>query len=129
LNNFRQNVPGTANGQLTADLTAGASETFTCGSAKATLQIPICNRGADAIGQGVDVAFYDGTTLVCSTTTTKPLQPGECETVSCVWDNPPQNSGSEKDITVTVDPNNKFTECHEGNNQGTIYGVYCKSVT
>jgi hypothetical protein len=129
LNNYRQNVPGTPNGQLTADLTAGASETFTCGGIKANLQVPICNRGADAIGSGADVGFYDGATKVCSGKTSKSLQPGECELVSCTWDSPPQSGANKKDITVKVDDGGKFTECHEGNNQGTIYGVFCKGVS
>jgi len=128
LNNFRQNVPGTADGNLTADLTAGASETFSCGGTKATLSSPICNRGSDAIGAGVSVAFYDGQTKVCEATTKKPLQPGECETVSCLWDSPPQNQTSKKDIRVVADDSNHSTECSEGNNEGVVYGVFCKGV-
>lgn len=43
---------------------------------------PICNRGATAVGAGVDVGFCNATTAVCSAKTTKNLQPGECESVS-----------------------------------------------
>lgn len=123
LNNFRQNVPGTADGKLTADLTAGASETFVCGGTKATFSVPICNRGADAIGAGVLVAFYDDAELICSTQTTTALQPGECETVSCSWDTPPTAQGT--DVRVVVDDDGSLTECHEGNNEGVVYGVFC----
>jgi len=126
LNNFRQNVPGTADGKLTADLTAGASQTFVCGGSTATLRAPICNRGADAIGAGAVVGFYDGTTLVCTTQTTTALQPGDCETVSCQWDSPPSNDGDKTDVRVVVDDSAGFTECHEGNNEGVVYGVFCK---
>jgi len=129
LNNFRQNVPGTADGKLTGDLTAGASETFVCGGTSATLSAPICNRGADAIGAGAIVVFYDGNTKVCSVETTKPLQPGQCEVVSCEWLSPPQAESEKKDIRVVTDDAGTFTECHEGNNEGIVYGVFCKPPT
>jgi hypothetical protein len=129
LNNFRQNVPGTPNGTLTADLTAGASQSFSCQGTEAVLQAPVCNRGADAIGAGVSVGFYDGSTLVCSTATQTPLEPGECETASCTWPSPPTTGTDNKDITVVVDDTHTFTECHEGNNQGVVYGVFCQPPT
>jgi hypothetical protein len=125
LNNFRQNVPGTADGKLMADLTAGASETFVCGGTKATLSAPVCNRGADAIGDGVMVAFYDGAELICSAQTTTALQPGECEKVSCTWDTPPTAQGERTDVRVVVDADGYLTECHKGNNEGVVYGVFC----
>jgi len=88
LNNFRQNVPGTPNGQSTADPTAGASSAVVCGAGGATLKVDVCNRGADAMGAGVKVGFYDGAQKICETETTQPLQPGECEQVSCLWHAP-----------------------------------------
>lgn len=119
-------MPGTADGKLTADLTAGASQSFVCAGSTATLKAPICNRGADAIGAGAVVGFYDGTTLVCTAKTATPLQPGECETASCEWDSPPTDQGDSKNVRVLVDDDGAFTECHEGNNEGVVYGVFCK---
>lgn len=123
LNNFRQNVPGDASGQDTPDMTSGIGG-FQCGSSGALLSAPVCNRGASPIGTGVKVAFYDGTTKVCETATTKALNPGECETVSCVWAAPPTATPS--DVTVVSDDDGSKTECKEKNNQGTIAGVKCK---
>ncbi len=123
LNNFRQNVPGTANGLATPDLTAGAANSK-CSSGTAELTAPVCNRGADAVSAGITVGFYDGTTKVCSAATTQALQPGECEQVTCNWTTPP--ASTPVDITVKADDSGARTECKEGNNQGTIFGVACK---
>ncbi len=125
LNNFRQNVPGTPNGQSTADPTAGAAQFNACGGGKAILNVAICNRGADAMGAGISVGFYDGSELVCETETTQALQPGECETVSCTWDTPPTTAATATDITVVANNDDSLTECKDGNNEGTISGVFC----
>jgi hypothetical protein len=123
LNNFRQNVPGSGEGTDIADMTAGVAG-FSCVGATATLNAPVCNRGSAPVGAGVKVGFYDGTTLACETQTTKALQPGECEMVSCTWATPP--SGTGKDIDVVADDGGSNTECKEGNNHGTVFGVKCK---
>ncbi len=57
--------------------------------------------------------------------TTTALQPGECETVSCTWDTPPTAQGERTDVRVVVDDDGYLTECHEGNNEGVVYGVLC----
>jgi hypothetical protein len=129
LNNFRQNVPGTPNGQATADPTAGASSTYSCDTSGVTLQVPICNRGADAVGSGLSVSFYDGSLQVCKTKTQKPLQPGECEMISCGWASPPTTSGAAKDITVIVNEDKATTECKSGNDKGIVKAVFCKPVS
>ncbi len=123
LNNFRQNVPGNANGKDSADVTAGVAG-FTCGSGGALLNAPVCNRGTAPLGSGVPVGFYDGTTLACSTKTSKALQPGECETVSCTWGTPPTAAAT--DIKVVADDGDSNSECKEGNNLGTVFGVVCE---
>lgn len=123
LNNFRQNVPGDASGQDIPDMTTGIAG-FQCGSSGALLSAPVCNRGTAPIGSGVKVGFYDGTTKVCETATTKALNPGECETVSCVWATPPTSVGT--DIKVISDDDGSKTECKEKNNEGSVLGVKCK---
>lgn len=129
LNNFCQNVPGTPNGQSTSDPTVGASDFPPCSGKSAPLTVPVCNRGADAVAPGLKVSFYDGTTLVCETVTVKPLQPGECESVSCTWNDAPVGPSNAKDITVEVNSDSKVTECKEGNNKAVLKGVYCKQVS
>lgn len=127
LNNFRQNVPGTANGQSVPDTTAGASISFACSSSgAATLNVEVCNRGALPVGDGVPVGFYVGAMLICSAQTTVALFPGECESVSCIWNTPPTTSSMAVDVTVVADDGNTVNECKEGNNIGGIFGVHCQ---
>jgi hypothetical protein len=128
LNNFRQNVPGTANGQLTPDPTVGAATFPPCTESSAELKVAVCNRGADSVAPGLSVGFYDGATLVCSATTKQSLEPGQCESVSCTWDTPPTTESTAKDITVKVNNDHKATECKEGNDEGTIAAVFCRKI-
>ncbi len=125
LNNFRQNVPGEPNGDALGDTTAGPSETYICAGDTATLRVDICNRGATAVPDQINVGFYDGTTLVCSTQTTMVLGPGECEAVNCAWLGAP-GAGPGRDVQVVADDGGAVTECKEGNNVGWVYGVFCE---
>ncbi len=125
LNNFRQNVPGNPNGDALGDMTAGPSEDFVCAGDTATLRVEVCNRGAAAVPSGINVGFYDGTTLVCSAQTADVLLPEECELVGCAWSGaPPAAPG--RDVRVVADDGGGVTECKEGNNAGWIYGVFCQ---
>lgn len=128
LNNYRQNVPGTANGQLTGDPTAGVSTAYICGSSGVTLQAPICNRGSDDIGSGLVVGFYVDEALVCKAQTAEPLGPGECEIVACLWDNPPTSPAGAVDVTVVANDGGANTECKAGNNVGLVRSVSCTPV-
>ncbi|EYF02578.1 CARDB domain-containing protein [Chondromyces apiculatus] len=125
LNNFRQNVPGTPNGTATGDVTAGASNDASCTGSAASLQAPICNRGADSIGAGLSVGFYVEGVKVCGTVTTMPLAPGACETVTCTWDEPPTQINDAVEVTVTPNDDHAYAECKEGNNDGVIQSVFC----
>ena len=89
LNNFRQNVPGDPNANALGDTTAGPSEDYLCAGDTATLRVEVCNRGATVVPAGIDVGFYDGSTLVCSAQTSLVLQPEDCELVSCAWSGAP----------------------------------------
>lgn len=126
LNNFRQNVPGNPNGSALGDTTAGAAEYPSCSGGEATLQVQICNRGSTAVPPNQPVGFYVGETLVCATQTSHALEPAECETVSCVWADPPSTAGEAVDVTVVADDGGTVTECKEENNLGTILGVFCQ---
>ena len=126
LNNFRQNVPGSANGQAIGDTTAGASTIFSCEGSTVTLSVDVCNRGALAIPQGVPVGFYVGNNKICTSLTSMPLFPGECEQVQCVWNNAPVVATQAVDVTVIADDGNSLSECKEGNNTGGIFDVHCQ---
>jgi hypothetical protein len=126
LNNFRTNVPGTQNGLSTGDTTAGAADKFTCTGASVTLSSPICNRGADPIGPGLSVGFYVGGAPVCSTKTTKPLAPEECENVTCEWATPPTTDAAGVDVTVFPNDDGAYAECKSGNNKAVVHHVFCK---
>lgn len=124
LNNYRQNVPGTQNGNVVGDLTAGASHDFSCGVGGATLNAPICNRGTGDVPAGLSVGFYSGGAKVCGGKTSKILGPGECETVSCLWSTP---APVDSPTVLTVKPNDDgaVTECKADNNEGTFLEVGC----
>ena len=125
LNNFRQNVPGNANGLATGDATAGADSTVGCSGAGASLTAPVCNRGSDPIGTGLSVGFYVNGTKVCGTHTDKALAPGDCENVTCTWASPPTAPSQAVDVDVIADDDNAYKECKSGNDHGTVLGVYC----
>ena len=125
LNNFRQNVPGEANGQSIGDLTAQAGPNFVCQGSTAVLDAPICNRGTAPVGAGVVVGFYDGTTKICTATTTTALAVGQCEVVACSWASPPTSGGGAVNITVVANDGDGIPVCDTENNKGLVESVYC----
>ena len=126
LNNFRQNVPGTANAGATSDTTAGASLNYACMGGAVTLTVDVCNRGALPVADGVPVGFYLDGTLLCSTATMTTLFPGDCESVACDWSDPPIDASQAVDVTVIADDGNAVNECKEGNNIGGVFDVFCR---
>jgi hypothetical protein len=126
LNNFRQNVPGIANGQAIPDATAGASKGYVCETTAVTLLVDVCNRGALGIGAKMPVGFYVAGNLVCSAETTQALLPDQCEQVACSWPSPPTDISMAVDVEVVADDGSTVTECKEGNNTGGIFDVFCK---
>lgn len=126
LNNFRQNVPGNANGTATGDPTAGASATYACDAMGVSLVSPVCNRGADTVGAGLLVAFYVGGMKVCEATTQKPIPPEQCELVSCIWATPPSTEDMAVDVNVKPNDDGAYAECKPGNNEGIVKDVWCK---
>jgi hypothetical protein len=78
------------------------------------------------VGAGIPVGFYVGTTKVCSATTTAPLNPGQCEDVSCTWPTPPTSAGSEINVTVVANDGGGVTECDTSNDKGLVENVFCQ---
>lgn len=125
LDNFRQNVPGEADGNPEGDLTAQAGNFFTCAGGQATFAEPICDRGTAPVGAGVHVGFYVSGKLVCSTVSTMPISVGKCIDVGCTWATPPGSPGSAVDVDVVVDDGSAVPECDTGNDKGLVTQVYC----
>jgi len=124
LNNFRQNVPGTGSGANIGDLTAQAGTFFTCSGSQADLAVPVCNRGTAPVGAGVTVGFYVGSTQVCTTATTLPLQVGTCETVDCTWATPPTSEATATNVNVVANDGGQTAVCY-ANNKGLVENVFC----
>jgi hypothetical protein len=130
LNNFRQNVPGTAPGETRLpDLTVRQA-TGTCPeTGGATLAAEVCNRGTLAASP-VWLTFVEtapAPQVLCSVQAAAPLAPGACVPLTCDWAQPPVNVS----ITITAradDTGNgtgALVECIEGNNLDFIEGFIC----
>jgi hypothetical protein len=124
LNDFRQNVPGQANGKAVGDVTAQAGPNFVCSGTQAILEAPICNRGAAPLGPGINVGFYVGTAQVCTTTSSAPLAVGQCEVVDCTWASPPTTGGAAVNVTVVANDGGGTPVCYQ-NGQGLVENVFC----
>jgi len=88
MNNFRQNLPEFD--VLSApDLSVTVTSSLAGCPDSVTLQANVCNKGDLQVGPGVAVTFWDSATLAqvtCTngaTATTKNLNPGQCELVTC----------------------------------------------
>jgi hypothetical protein len=133
LNNFRQNVQGDPTSTDSPDLTTGGgSSAGDCDPVTRSMDLRAlaCNRGTEAVGDGMPVSFYAGDpaaggTLICTATTDRILNPGECAPVACTWVGAPDEP---VDVWVVADPEGATRECVEGNNWTTIPGVRCETI-
>jgi len=137
-NNYRQNTQGMIKNDAPApDMTGQYKPSFEPGSdcvKNWILSANICNRGANKAQAGVPGTFYRGDprnngVKICSTATTKPLDPGSCETVKCSYQNPPKGSidlwfAADDDGTGT----GKEIECKEKNNLLHLPGANCSVI-
>ena len=128
LNNFRQNVPGEADGKDIGDLTADVGSHFQCASGVATFNVPVCNRGTAPVGAGLVVGFYDGDKKVCEAVSQVPIPVGACISLGCTWDSPPSTSAGAVDIKVVPNDGGGFQECIPENNDGLVTGVWCQGI-
>ncbi len=127
MNNFRQNLPE-AEAFAAPDLTVTlAVEAAICG-----LSATVCNVGDIVAGAGVRVTFWDNATeaeLVCEAgpvSTSAPLPPGACETVSCALEPPPAGPIDVRacvdnaDYACTSQNAGGNNECDENNNRAEV---------
>jgi len=128
LNNFRQNVPGEADGKDIGDATASVGSHFSCVAGGAQFNVPVCNRGTGPIGAGLVVGFYLGSEKLCDAVTQVPIQVGQCIEVGCTWASPPSGPNSAASVTVVPNDGSGFEECIHDNNEGLITGVFCQDV-
>ncbi|MBI2392891.1 MAG: VCBS repeat-containing protein [Deltaproteobacteria bacterium] len=127
-NDFRKNTPGTNDPLKSPDLTTKGTNAM-CTDGKLTLAVQVCNRGASKAPANYKVSFYEGSTadpskVICTATTTKPLEIAECETLSCEWAAPPK---TETDVYVLIDAEGHVRQCNKGNKSTLIKGVKCST--
>ena len=125
LNNFRQNVQGTAIPGATPDATARGIA-IECAGDTVSLEAMVCNRGTEPMGAGLGAGFYLGDpdmggTLICRGFTERVLEPGACLPVSCTGTATPDGMT----IVVVADDENAQGECKEGNNRASLGDVMC----
>ncbi len=125
LNNFRQNVQGDLASEGTPDLTSAGADTTCTETGELELRFRVCNRGAALVGTGIEVTAYAGPpsegSAICSVTTGRVLGPGECEDLSCIWTEPPDETTV--DVYLVADSEDHRTECFEENNTAVIPSV------
>jgi len=134
LNNFRQNVMGNLEHLDDPDMTSGGgSFSGYCSPNGSSIQLEVlaCNRGTQPVDSGIEISFFrgnpdEGGTLICSTETTRRLEPGQCESVGCEWNDPPTSRQDAVTVWVTADSANESSECFEENNWSEIPDVYCE---
>jgi hypothetical protein len=129
LNNFRQNVQGTAVPGASPDVTARADSLACDAAGTADIRAVVCNRGTDDVGFGTSVGFYAGDpaaggALICEARTSRDLRPGACETVGCTWTAAPREDPG-VDVYVVADHLAETFECREANNRVVYRGVRC----
>ncbi|RLB56648.1 MAG: hypothetical protein DRJ42_02780 [Deltaproteobacteria bacterium] len=124
LNNFRQNVQGDLGVLNIADLTVvffNVDEICTAElPADLDLRARVCNRGTNPVIDGVTVRFTEGAVAVCESTTTRLLEPGECEEIGCRG-----TVTSADELLVEVDPDDEVADCHPGNDLGAPAAALC----
>jgi hypothetical protein len=128
LNNFRQNVQGSAVAIPAPDLTIRPDMGWSCDrSPVQTFEVSVCNRGTEPVAPGVPVTFYARGASICEGSRTSTiLRPSDCETVSCTWNDAPEMP---IDVEVVADDeavgSDPYSECREGNNTATFREDSC----
>ncbi len=121
-NSFRANAQGAVAPDEVPDATARASgATCTRTADGVRFAVPICNRGARAIGTGLPFAVRSDETLICTGATTSPLAPGTCVELSCEAES---SLGGALTVTVNDDGTGRGTtvECEARNNRVGLRG-------
>ena len=64
-------------------------------------------------------------TTACEAPTTRQLEPGQCEPVSCVWRDAPRRNTAR--VVVVPDPTHTVLQCLSGNDPGEVTNIECGS--
>jgi hypothetical protein len=126
LNNYRQNVQGSAGFDDYPDITGALSEDDVCivsSGGDVTLTATVCNRGAKAVGADMPATFYRGEPaageVLCVSFTPGPVPVEGCLLVSCTID-----GAVTGEITMVVNDDGgggqTTVECNSDNNQDTV---------
>jgi len=124
MNNFRQNLPA-FDVFAAPDLSVTVNVDKSLCPAQLGLAAKVCNTGAIQVGAGVEVKFYDNSDMSeinCANspvTTTAPMPPGSCETVTCLINSPPMDP-TVVDVRACVD--NAGYECGSTGGMGGAGG-------
>ncbi|NJD90723.1 MAG: hypothetical protein FIA91_04280 [Geobacter sp.] len=130
-NSYRCQVPTStsSNPYLATDLTASFVRVDMANyPASVTITARIGNGGAKAAASGVVTSFYDGDpaaggVLIGSAVTSKPLNPGEYEDITLVWNAPADGNHT---VQVVANADNSQPECDKSNNSAAL-PVYVSS--
>lgn len=130
-NNYRCQIPTStsSNPYLATDLSASFVRMDMANyPASVTITARIGNGGAKQADAGIRTAFYDGDpaangVLIGSAVTSRPLNPGEYEDVTLVWNSPAEGSHT---VQVVTNADNSQPECDKSNNSATL-SVYVSS--
>lgn len=127
-NSYRRNTQGELQALCAPDLVPSDFMLDTLQCPVLDMSVRVLDIGCLGVGPGVNVAFYDETTLLGVVQTTGAIPAGAAETVELMVDdavNPPFS------ITVVVDDdgmgNGAFNECNEDNN-ATAPSDWCNPV-
>ena len=134
-NNYRQNVQGAISILVPqSDVTGKGSPTIESSDCVAQwkLSAQVCNRGAAPVAPKIPATFYakdpriDPQPICTVQTDDMPIQPGHCQTVSCIWPNPPTGA---VDLWFRANDDGKNarpqTQCKNLNDLAFFPGAVC----
>ncbi len=136
---YRRNGQGRNLAGPLADLTAGSATGAGGGGGDCvsawSLRADLCNRGSNTVETGLPGTFYTAdphlvsAEKICTAKTTGALSPGQCETVTCDWLNPPKGT---KDLYFRANDdgsgNRPESECWQRNNLLPMPNATCKNI-
>jgi hypothetical protein len=137
-NTYRQNLPGARGGsEPRPDGTGRIEFPPDVGDCVKLFKLwgTVCNRGVSPLPKGLPSTFYLGSPLMsghrvlCTAKTERDVEAGDCQPVSCEWQNPPPPP---YDLWLRVNDDGKggmpANECKNGNNLAHLQLSMCPNV-